>query len=172
MLCSFVGTRTGGSTTVLRTHLLKSHSDNREVSAHIQPPVTQADVAFLNHIRLKKPLNVEPQSIRYATQLDDNEFLCMLCENMFENKIISIETHLAREHKGYQDETTTELFEHQSISRNNARQMKEWKYFDTDQSNSYAKCKLCLYKVLKIHKGVIIDLRNHLSSTHPETNNT
>ena len=120
-LCSFVGTRTGGNTTALRTHLLKCHSDNQEVLADIQPPVTQADIAFLNHMRLKKPLNIDPIS------------------NPLEN---------------------------------NAMQINEWKYFDTDHANSYAKCKLCLYKVLKIHKGVIIDLRNHLSSTHPETIDT
>ena len=96
----------------------------------------------------------------------------MLCESIFENKLISIETHIAQEHKGYQDENTTEIFEHQSIPGNNARQKNEWKYFDMDQSNSYAKCKLCLYKVLKIHNGVIIDLRNHLISTHPENIDT
>ena len=117
-LCSFVGKIAGGNTSALRTHLLKSHSDNREVLADIQPPVTQADIAFLNHIRLKKPLNLEPKS------------------NLSE------------------------------------MQMNEWKYFDADHSNSYAKCKLCLYKVLKIHERVIIDLRNHLRSTHPETIDT
>ena len=98
------------------------------ISDDIQPPITKAqslnkneDIAYLKYERKlskQKPVDLHDQNNQFVTQLDNDEFLCMLCENIFENSSISTETHLAMEHRGYQIENTTEtLNDHGILNR-------------------------------------------------------
>ena len=42
-----------------------------------------------------------------------------------------------------------------------------WSHFDRDLRNLYAKCKVCLYAIFKLHNGDSPELKNHIVTKHP-----
>ena len=147
-LCPFVCLNRG-STAMLWTHLRQNHFDNPNV-------VSDSKTTWRSY------LNEPSELIAH----NDDEYLCQLCHKKFTHKAIPLDRHMAIEHQGQQAGNGLNGLKPLGNMVETKNPVNEWDYFDKDQHNRYAKCQLCLYKIFKVHEGILTDLRDHLIELH------
>ena len=134
---------------MLWTHLQRNHFDIPNV-------VSDSKATWRSYLN-------EPSELITHT---DDDYLCQLCQKTFTSKAISLDRHMAIEHKGQQAGNGLNGLKTLKNKVETKNPGNEWDYFDKDVHNRYAKCKLCLYKIFKVHEGILTDLRDHLIELH------